>query len=228
MPLDSFVSDPYQRHNRRRQEHLATLGLPLAGRRVLEIGAGIGDHTGFFVDRGCVVTSTDGRAECVDAIRRRFPGVRTALYDANKEPPVELEPHEVVYAYGVLYHLHDPGRAIRAMARLCSGMLLLETCVSAGSESRLVAAKEATDDPTQALDGRGCRPTRQWVWDRLSEQFPCVYLTATQPWHEEFPVDWPNPPASNGKLIRSIFVASRSAVDNPLLVPRLFDQQSRG
>jgi len=113
------------------------------------------------------------------------------------------------------------------MAHLCADMLLLETCVSRGTDSRLVVANEAIDDPTQALDGHGCRPTRRWVWDRLTEQFPYVYLTKTQPWHEEFPIDWTLPTLGNGQLIRSIFVASRRAIDNPSLVLTLIDKQSR-
>ena len=84
MSFDNFTSEHYQRHNRRRQEHLATLGLDLSGRRVLEIGAGIGDHTGFFVDRGCNITSTDGRPDCVTALGNRFPGLKTVLFDANE------------------------------------------------------------------------------------------------------------------------------------------------
>jgi hypothetical protein len=106
-------------------------------------------------------------------------------------------------------------------------MLLLETCVSRGPDSRLLVANEAIDDPTQALDGNGCRPTRRWVWDRLTEQFPYVYLTVTQPWHEEFPIDWTLPTLGNGQLIRSIFVASRRPIDSPSLVPYLLDKQSR-
>src|SRR5256885_5811027 len=53
----------YLRHNARRQEHLASLGLQLSGRSVLELGAGIGDHTTFFLDRGCEVTSVEPRLE---------------------------------------------------------------------------------------------------------------------------------------------------------------------
>lgn len=40
-----FHSIFYLRHNARRQEHLATLGLDLGNKSVLEVGAGIGDHT---------------------------------------------------------------------------------------------------------------------------------------------------------------------------------------
>jgi 16S rRNA A1518/A1519 N6-dimethyltransferase RsmA/KsgA/DIM1 with predicted DNA glycosylase/AP lyase activity len=46
-----FHSNHYLRMNQRRLEHLASLGLPLSGRTVLELGAGIGDLSTFFLDR---------------------------------------------------------------------------------------------------------------------------------------------------------------------------------
>ena len=58
-----FRSPQYCRHNCRRQEHLATLGLELDSKSVLELGAGVGDHTTFFLDRGCTVTSVKPRIE---------------------------------------------------------------------------------------------------------------------------------------------------------------------
>lgn len=215
--LVNFWNDHYQRHNRRRQEHLATLGLDIPGRSVLEIGAGVGDHTGFFVDRGCRVTATDGRQACVETIARRFPTVRTLTVDANEDAPTELDRHDIVYAYGILYHLRAPDRALAMMARCAGDMLLLETCVSGGADSRLVMADEKIDDPTQAIDGVGCRPTRSWIWDRLGELFPFVYATVTQPWHEEFPIDWTRDDIGKNHLARAVFVASRREIVNPLL-----------
>ena len=67
-----FHTEFYRRHNARRQEHLATLGLDLSNKSVLEVGAGIGDHTTFFLDRGCNVLCTEPREENLDVIRRRF------------------------------------------------------------------------------------------------------------------------------------------------------------
>jgi hypothetical protein len=60
-PLTTFHSPLYLRHNQRRQEHLITLGLDIAGKNVLEVGAGIGDHTSFFPDRDCRVVTSDTR-----------------------------------------------------------------------------------------------------------------------------------------------------------------------
>ncbi len=62
-PESVFHAHFYLRHNQRRQEHLASLGLPIAGASVLEVAAGIGDHTSFFLDRGCSVLSTEARQE---------------------------------------------------------------------------------------------------------------------------------------------------------------------
>ena len=62
-PETAFRNPAYLRMNARRLEHLAGLGLPIAGRDVLEVGAGIGDLTSFFLDRGCQVTAIEPRAE---------------------------------------------------------------------------------------------------------------------------------------------------------------------
>src|SRR5262245_59527575 len=40
-----FHSDSYRRHNARRLEHLASLRLAVAHATVLEVGAGVGDHS---------------------------------------------------------------------------------------------------------------------------------------------------------------------------------------
>ncbi|MEG4231950.1 hypothetical protein QUA40_07545 [Microcoleus sp. Pol11C3] len=56
-----FHCDGYLRHNQRKLEHLASLGLDIVGKTVLELGAGIGDHTSFFRDRSCEVIVTEGR-----------------------------------------------------------------------------------------------------------------------------------------------------------------------
>ena len=61
MAITSFNEEFYQLHNRKRQEHLASLNLPLGDKRVLEVGAGVGDHSKFFIDRGCSIDVTEAR-----------------------------------------------------------------------------------------------------------------------------------------------------------------------
>jgi hypothetical protein len=226
-PVSEFGSDHYTRHNQRRLEHLATLELPLAGRSVIEVGAGIGDHTSFFLDRGCSVITSEGRSGNVELLRRRYPSTSVRLLDLDDPDPEFRDEAEVVYCYGTLYHLRRPAEALVFLADRCTSLMLVETCVSFGDDERLELVDEDVSNPSQALFGTGCRPTRLWVHRRLSELFPFVYMPRTQPWHEEFPVDWTTPPTAPDQLIRAIFVASRDALTNPMLTEQIPQHQER-
>src|SRR5215216_4710861 len=98
-PVEEFQSFVYLRHNQRRQEHLASLDLPLAGRSVLELGAGIGDHSTFFLDRGCPLTITDAREQNIEIIRERLPGTEVRILDLDDPAPDFRGRWDVVYAY---------------------------------------------------------------------------------------------------------------------------------
>src|SRR5712691_377061 len=74
--------------NEARMTHLGTLNLPIEGKSVLEVGAGIGMLTGFCEDRGCSVLSTDARSENIAEIKRRHPERRVARL--NLERPAEV------------------------------------------------------------------------------------------------------------------------------------------
>src|SRR5208337_4629902 len=112
-PEREFHSDRYLALTQRRLEHLATLRLPIEGRTVLEVGAGIGDLTSFFLDRECRVIATDGRPANVAILRRRFPSLEVRLLDVERgQAPDDLRA-EVVCCYGLLYHLSRPAEALR-------------------------------------------------------------------------------------------------------------------
>jgi hypothetical protein len=225
-PLSEFHSWHYLRHSQRRQEHLASLGLPLVRRSVIEFGGGIGDHTSFFLDRGCGVVVTEGRPENVRLLQQRLPGVDVRSLDLDDPDPTFDVMAEVAYCYGVLYHLSRPAEALKFISAHCSDLLLLETCVSPGPGECVTFVQEEILNPSQSVSGRGCRPTRGWVRARLKEQFPHVYMTTTQPWHEEFPLDWSSVP-DPGALMRAVFVASRTPLENPVLTESLPDVQKR-
>ncbi|MDX2243464.1 MAG: methyltransferase domain-containing protein [Leptolyngbyaceae cyanobacterium bins.302] len=226
-PNSHFQSDHYQRHNHRRLEHLATLGLNIHNSTVLEVGAGIGDHTSFFVDRQCQVTSVEAREENLNVLRLRYPELDTRQLDLDNPEFRFEQSFDIVYCYGLLYHLKRPAEALEYMASHCSGMLLLETCVSYGDEEAINLCDEAVEDPTQSYWGQGCRPTRKWIYNQLQGWFKFVYMPNTQPNHEEFPIDWECPPPSSERLNRSIFVASRKELHNVILVPGIPMKQTR-
>jgi FkbM family methyltransferase len=224
--IQEFRDAHYVRHNQRRQEHLASLGLAIEGRSVLELGAGIGDHTTFFIDRNCSICVSDGRPELYEILKERYFWMRTELLDLEEPDPNFRDVYEIVYAYGLLYHLSDPAGALATMAKWCGSTLLLETAVTHedGLTENLVF--ENKELGSQAVSGTGCRPSREWVFDQLKLFFPYVYLTVTQPWHPEFPLDWDNIPA-DAAMTRAVFVSSRTPLDLPTLSTELMRRQSR-
>ncbi|MFN0011210.1 MAG: FkbM family methyltransferase [Phycisphaerales bacterium] len=233
-PARAFRYRDYLRLNQRRLDHLASLDLPLDGRRVLEVGAGVGDLTGFWLDRGCAVHATDARPDHVRLIARTHsgrPGLSLARLDLDAPLPFTCEPFDIVFAYGLLYHLNDPVAGLAYMSAACRGTLLLETCVSPGEGESLNPVAEDRAVPSQALSGTGCRPTRAWVYARLREAFPHVYMPRTQPDHEEFPLDWSAGAASASRgdaarLTRAVFVASREPIANVNLIGRIPERQT--
>ncbi len=223
--FDVFLSAEAQRINAARQNHLATLGLPISGRRVLEVGAGIGLHTAFFEERMCDVLSTDGSAVNLAEIKRRFPGRETALLDLDDSGDItRLGTFDLVYCYGTLYHLSDPDGALARMASVCSGQVLLETIVALGQypELHLVADPPADN---QGIHGIGCRPTRSWVMDALKRHFGWAYTTVSQPNHPEFELDW-TLTKSFGNM-RAIFVGSKVELRLRMLAEALPTKHAR-
>ncbi len=233
----SFRGAHYQRHNARRLEHLASLRLDLQGRRVLEVGAGIGDHTTFFLDHDCTVVATEPRPEnCrifaanLDSCRRigYAKAANCTLLTLGVEDISHrlAERFDVVYCYGLLYHVSDPAAVLAVLAERCADLFLLETCVSFGTDEAVNSVAEDPGAPSQSTSGRGCRPTRPWLMKALRRHYAHVYVPLTQPAHEEFPCDWTLPELA-GRFTRAVFIGSRRPLANPLLLDYLPDRQER-
>ncbi|MGE0701735.1 MAG: class I SAM-dependent methyltransferase, partial [Hyphomicrobiaceae bacterium] len=222
-------ADFYVRHNQRRLEHLASLGLDLSAKTVLEPGAGTGDHTLFYLDRGCRVTSVEPRPENCAVWRQKMaeswcPNTANAsLIEGPYEAIDRLEEQfDIVHCYGFLYHVGDPEAAIAMLARRTRGFMVMETCVSMDDGLAVNVIDEPRENPAQAFDGKGCRPTRAWVMAALARHFPFAYATRTQPAHDEFPTDWSRRPwPSKSGLTRAVFVAARGALASRDLLPSL-------
>jgi ubiquinone/menaquinone biosynthesis C-methylase UbiE len=225
--LRAFHSDHYLRHNARRLEHLASLRIPVSGMTVLEVGAGIGDHSTYYLDRGCTMLMTEERSENLEILRRRFPDQNIRCLNMEKPEPLSEAPFDVVHCYGLLYHLQNPENALRFLSSVCRGKLFLETCVSFGDDEAINPVSELQINPTQASSGIGCRPTRPWLFKTLRQLFEHVYVPQTQPNHEEFPLDWTTRDHPPDRLSRAMFIASREEIKNEILRPSLISRHER-
>ncbi len=201
--------------NNARMEHLASLNLAIAGKRVLEVGGGIGLLTPFFDELGCDVLSTEARPDNVKEMARRRPGKQVDVLDLDTETDLSrFGQFDIVFCYGTLYHLANPRGALQAMAGACSDMLLLETCTSPGTHVDSHPVRES-QSINQALRLIGCRPTRPWIMEQLKELWGYAYISNTQPNSDEFETDWATP-SKHGNH-RAVFVGSRNKLSNSTL-----------
>ncbi len=92
-----------------------------AGKRVLEVGCGLGTDLVQFARAGARVTGIDLSPRSIELTRQRFaleglPG--TFLVADAEQLPFEAESFEVVYSFGVLHHTPDIARAIAEIHRV--------------------------------------------------------------------------------------------------------------
>jgi SAM-dependent methyltransferase len=210
--------------NQARMDHLASLELPINGKTVLDVGCGVGHLAQFFVNRYCWVSCVDARQENIKSLLNRYPNTSrhgVVAFVENIESARSLwdpPPFDIVFCYGLLYHLQNPLSALARMAGLTKEFLLLETVVLDSPDLLVKYEPEDKTNPNQAISGMGCRPTRALIRAKLREHFPYVYYPKSQPLHPDFawqanrglavhPLD---PQCQiNGVNFRTVLIASR-------------------
>jgi 2-polyprenyl-3-methyl-5-hydroxy-6-metoxy-1,4-benzoquinol methylase len=93
----------------------------LVGRRVLDIGCGMGLHTETMARAGALVTAVDLTSTAVDMTRRRLAlkGLRADLLVCDAEQlNFPDDSFDFVWSWGVIHHSARTGRVVRQIARV--------------------------------------------------------------------------------------------------------------
>ena len=203
---------------------LLLLDLPMSGKRVLDVGCGVGHFSRFYRERGCSWFGVDGRQRNIDIMRSLYPDVDGAVADVQDRSFGDYGQYEVVHCYGLLYHLESPMAALRNIRAVCSEFVVLETMV-ADTNLPLMLIVDEVKSVNQALAGVGCRPSPAFVAMALNRVgFRHVYLAAPGPEHDDFRFEWRNDLSiSRGSNnLRCVFVASDAPFERPGLSDLLF------
>ena len=211
--------------NQARMANLEAMQLSLAGKRLLDVGCGVGHLAAKLVEMGSSVVCVDGREANIAGLRARYPYLEAHVGNVETEPLARFGRFHTVFSYGLLYHLENPLQSLRNMESVCDEMLVLETIIC-DHYLALVRMEDESTDVNQALGGIAGRPTPHYVVLALNRiGFPYVYAPATPPEHEDFRFEWLNnlDTARDGHNLRCIFVASRTELKNPTLVSLLRD-----
>ena len=92
------------------------------GKKVLEIGCGIGTDTTNFARHGATVTAVDLSPESLELTRKRISVYgfqdRVRFYAGSAEELtkfVPVEPYDLIYSFGVVHHTPHPERVLEQM-----------------------------------------------------------------------------------------------------------------
>lgn len=197
-----------------RLAHLASLELPVEGRSVIDVGAGIGRLSEFFAERGCDVMCVDGRPENVDLLKRNYPDRRAAVVDVESDELLAHGRFDVVFCYGLLYHLADPLAFLLRAGSICDELMIVETLITDADEPVVFLVSDP-DDPTMALRGIASRPSPSYVGVALrAAGFAHLYTPVEPPDHKDFrhALRGDGMHMRDGEPMRGIFVASRTPI----------------
>lgn len=116
----------------------ARLVTPELGRRVVEVGCGVGNFTEFLLDREAVL-AVDMDAGCIERIRERYAGranLRVSVCDAGNDEFSGLATFQAdsCVCLNVLEHIHDDRKALSNMASMLvpGGVIVLLVPAFAG------------------------------------------------------------------------------------------------
>lgn len=174
-------------------------------RTCTDVGCGPGWFAGRLSEMGLDVTGIDGRKELVNEATRRVPKARFETLDiTSTEATLPLSRADLVFCFGLLYHLENPFAAIRNLFYLTDKYLFIETQIAPGDANNFVLVSEGRNE-TQGLNFHAVIPSRRALLKMLYVAgFKSVHRFTGSITHSDF-IDTPD------RLHRrEVFIAAKS------------------
>lgn len=171
----------------------------------------------------------DAREENIITLRSRYRTMVAHVANIETDPLIQFGIFEIVFCYGLLYHLENIISGMRNIASVCADLLILETMVTDHSEPLARLADEPNLTPNQSVGHFGMRPSPAFITMVLNRLgFAFIYAPRVPPDHPDFCFEWTNrlDCSRNGYLLRCVFVASRRELSSPALSLLLADRNA--
>lgn len=211
-----FDLEHYDLLNRARSEVVAGLIAELKPKlnlqTAIDVGCGLGYFSQFLKCLGLDVTAVDGRRENLNEAQRRSPEIRFLHFNVEDSAIRSLGKFDLVFCFGLLYHLENPMLAIRHLREMAGRLLLVEAVIQPGDEP-VMALIEETANEDQGLNYIAFYPTEACLLKMFYRAgFSYAYTFSTKPNHPEYAVHDRTP------RIRTMLAASHALVQSKLLL----------
>ena len=130
-----------------------------SGKRVLEVGCGIGTDTISFARAGAFVTAVDlsGKSLALASSRAKLFGLAEQIrfYQADAEhlaSAVPREDYDLVYSFGVIHHTPHPDKAIESIRQYMTAQSEFRLMIYAASSWKAALIDAGLDQPEAQSD----------------------------------------------------------------------------
>lgn len=177
----------------------------------LDLGCGLGYYAELLHGFGLQVLGVDGRRENVEEAKKRFPHLEFQTIDAQDPALTSIGKFDLVFCFGLFYHLENPFRVIRSIAEMTAQVTLLEGIVYPSPEPVLVLMDE-NNGMDQGMNFVAYYPSEPCLVKMLHRSsLAHCYNPSPMPAHDEYRI------GPNGFRRRTMIAASRTAIQTPLL-----------
>jgi len=190
---------------------LAQLKEPLQLRTAIDVGCGLGYFSALLKSLGFEVSAVDGRQQNVEEANRRNPGINFACCDAQSPELLKQGKFDLVFCFGLLYHLENPFLTIRYLREMTRNLLLVEGVIYPGADPIMGLVDEGlTED--QGLNHVAFYPTESCLVKMLYRSgFAHVYRFQPLADHPEYRS------TSRSRQVRTMLAASPTPLSTALL-----------
>ena len=152
----------------------------------IDVGCGLGHFSGLLSSLGFHVTGVDGRSENVHESARRFPATQFFKINVEDAQITQLGTFDLVFCFGLLYHLENPLLAIRNLRGITKSLLLVEGLVYPGNDP-IMGLVDETEYEDQGLRNFAFYPTEACLVKMLYRAgYANVYRFLMLPAHPEY------------------------------------------
>lgn len=152
----------------------------------LDVGCGVGYFSNYLSKLGLEVSAFDGRPENVKEAQIRHRDVKFLVLNVEDSAVKELGSFDLIFCFGLLYHLENPFLAIRNLYHIAGKMLIVESMVI---PRRFPSASLVNEGPSedQSLNFTAFIPSESCLVKMLyCAGFPYVYGSVFSPKHEDY------------------------------------------
>lgn len=229
-PLQSFLYEHYK-HNRaghwgkeyrelrmrRIHKVLEICGTDFNGKRILDLGGGLGDTGAFFSELGAEVTIADGRQENLNIAKLRFPKLITKKIDAESNF-VHLGYFDIILCFAFFEVIRNIENVADCMKKI-TNTIFLETTITDSSQCSNFHYAMTGDKNDDALYEIGSFPTSSYIENMFRDWNIKIHKEELTTENDSF--DWieksDNAHKRNGKFLRRFWEIKKYVQKKELL-----------